>query len=196
MAPPTATEELPSVQAGVQKMTVEENNKKSPHTMDMNLKPHEEAELKIANEMGAPDMYIDCKKDTEWFLLSRSIYVQLLRIDNRTGMVVMKLKTEPRCDLGRHRHRGEVRAYTTAGTWGYYEHDWTAKVGDYITEMPGAIHTLWMGENSEIMFHVMGSIEFYNETSLTKVMDSFSWWRLYVEHCEKEGKAPNKSLWY
>lgn len=54
-----------------------------------------------------------------------------------------------------------------------------------------------MGENSEVIFDVMGSIEFYNpDGSLREIMDGFSFWRMYEEHCEDLGKEPNKNLWY
>lgn len=72
-----------------------------------------------------------------------------------------------------------------------------AKTGDYVTENPGTIHTLWMGEDSEVLFNVMGSIEFFNDdNTLRETMDGFSFWRMYLEHCEKEGIKPNQKLWY
>lgn len=47
------------------------------------------------------------------------------------------------------------------------------------------------------MFDVMGSIEFFNEdNTLREIMDGFSFWRMYVEHCEKEGIKANHALWY
>lgn len=79
----------------------------------------------------------------------------------------------------------------------YHEYDWVGKAGDYVTETPGTIHTLYMGEGSEVIFDVMGSIEFYNEdNTLREIMDGFSFWRMYEEHCEKKGVEPNKGLWY
>jgi 2,4'-dihydroxyacetophenone dioxygenase len=54
-----------------------------------------------------------------------------------------------------------------------------------------------MGENSEVIFDVMGSIEFFNDdNTLRETMDGFSFWRMYEEHCEKHGKKPNEKLWY
>ena len=88
-------------------------------------------------------------------------------------------------------------SYTVRGNWGYHEYDWVGKPGDYVTEVPGTIHTLYMGEQSEVMFNVVGSIEFYNDdNTLREIMDGFSFWRMYEEHCEKKGVKPNKGLWY
>ena len=54
-----------------------------------------------------------------------------------------------------------------------------------------------MGEQSEILFDVTGSIEFFNDdNTLRETMDGFSFWRMYVEHCERESIAPNTGLWY
>ena len=54
-----------------------------------------------------------------------------------------------------------------------------------------------MGENSEVLFNVMGSIEFFNEdNTLRETMDGFSFWRMYLEHCEQNGLTPNKNLYY
>ena len=47
------------------------------------------------------------------------------------------------------------------------------------------------------MFNVVGSIEFYNDdNTLREIMDGFSFWRMYEEHCEKKGVKPNLKLWY
>lgn len=86
------------------------------------VRDNELRELKIAEEMGAPDVYVDNEKDTLWYLWTGSIYCKVLRIENRTGLYVIALKTATHAELGKHRHRGEVRAYTVGdGNWGYHE---------------------------------------------------------------------------
>ena len=38
--------------------------------------------------------------------------------------------------------------------------------------MPGTIHTLYMGKDSEVIFDVTGSIEFYNDdNTLREIME-------------------------
>lgn len=85
------------------------------------VKRNELRELTIADQLGAPDVYIDCEKDTLWYHWVGTIYVKILRIENRSGTYVIALKTDPHAELGKHRHRGQVKAYTRAGTWGYHE---------------------------------------------------------------------------
>ena len=78
-----------------------------------------------------------------------------------------------------------------------YRYSWTGKPGDYVTEMPGTIHTLWLGENSEVIYDVTGSIEFFHDdNTLREIMDGFSFWRLYEEHCKKHNLKVNTGLWY
>ena len=88
---------------------------------DDHVKQNELRELEIADRLGAPDVYIDSQNDTEWYHWVGSIYVKIMRIENRTGTYVIALKTEPHAELGKHRHRGMVKAFTIHGDWGYHE---------------------------------------------------------------------------
>ncbi len=76
-------------------------------------------------------------------------------------------------------------------------YQWVAKEGDYIVENPGTIHTLYMKANTEVLFTVGGSIEFFEpDNSLREIMDLFSFWRMYLEHCEQNAVPVNQDLWY
>jgi len=85
------------------------------------VKKNEQRELEIADQLGAPDVYIDSQKNTEWYHWVGSIYVKIMRLENRTGTYVIALKTGPHAELGKHRHRGMVKAYTVQRNWGYHE---------------------------------------------------------------------------
>lgn len=88
---------------------------------DDRVRNNELKEMEIASQLGGVDMYIDGEKDTDWYHWTGSIYVKPLRFENRSGTYVISLKTDPHAELGKHRHRGEVRAYTVHGKWGYHE---------------------------------------------------------------------------
>lgn len=111
MAPPIATEtpSTPPLGKGVNTW------------QDERVRNNEIKEDEVAERLGAPDTYTDGEKDTDWYHWTGSIYVKPLRFENRSGTYVIKLKTEPHAELGKHRHRGEVRAYTIKGNWGYHE---------------------------------------------------------------------------
>lgn len=51
--------------------------------------------------------------------------------------------------INRHYHPTEIFAYTISGKWGYLEHEWTARKGDFVYEPPGGSHTLVMYETDE-----------------------------------------------
>ena len=102
MSPPVATE---SAQAPQTKAV----NGNSQETIDR-VKANELKENQIADKLGAADTYIDAEKDTSWYHWTSTIYVKPLRFENRSGTYVIVLKTDPHAELGKHRHRGEVRA--------------------------------------------------------------------------------------
>ena len=80
-----------------------------PHSDDR-VNNNEVKEDEIAERLGAADVYIDGEKDTLWYNWTGSIWVKPLRFENRSGTYVISLKTDPHAELGKHRHRGEVRA--------------------------------------------------------------------------------------
>lgn len=54
-----------------------------------------------------------------------------------------------------------------------------------------------MSKDSEVVFTVTGSIEFFEaDGALREIMDLFSFWRMYVRHCEERNIKPNEALWY
>jgi hypothetical protein len=55
-----------------------------------------------------------------------------------------------------HRHFGPVHAWTTFGRWRYLEYDWVARPGVYVYEAPGAVHTLHVDDDTEVIFVVQG----------------------------------------
>ena len=116
MSPPIATEDLKQ-DAPANKVI----KKGIESWQDDRVRNNEIKEMEIADQLGGQDMYIDSEKDTDWYHWTGSIYVKPLRFENRSGTYVIVLKTEPHAELGKHRHRGEVRAFTTKGTWGYHE---------------------------------------------------------------------------
>ena len=66
--------------------------------------------------------------------------------------------------IGRHLHSSPVYAYTLEGSWGYYEHDWTAKKGTFVFEAPGEVHTLVVHEAPMTAFFVwMGGMQALDE---------------------------------
>lgn len=153
-------------------------------------------ELATVREYGGKDTHISCD-ESPWFNWVGDIEVKILRIDNRSGTFVLGLRSPTDQWLGKHRHRGIVTATTIAGSWNYREYDWIARPGDYVVETPGTIHTLHVAANTEIVYTVTGSIEFFNEDdSLSSVWDCFSFANHYLQHCKRAGLPVNRRLFY
>lgn len=80
--------------------------------------------------------------DMPWAEMWEGIELKVLRVGEKTGVYTVMTRFQPGIELPRHRHFGEVHAYTIAGTWRYKEYDWEAVAGDYIYEPPNSVHTL------------------------------------------------------
>jgi 2,4'-dihydroxyacetophenone dioxygenase len=68
--------------------------------------------------------------------------------------------------VNRHYHPHEVFAYTISGKWGYLEHDWIARAGDFVYETPGESHTLVAYQHPEpmkVFFIVTGPLIWLDE---------------------------------
>ncbi|UUZ71466.1 2,4'-dihydroxyacetophenone dioxygenase family protein [Polaromonas sp. P1(28)-8] len=88
-----------------------------------------------------------------WISPSENRWADVLRAD-QPGLV------------NRHYHPHEVFAYTISGKWGYLEHDWIAKAGDFVYETPGEGHTLVSYEHPDpmrVFFIVKGPLIWLDE---------------------------------
>jgi len=133
---------------------------------------------------GIPDSYI-AENQSVYHPWTGNVMLKPLRFDTRNNLYVTIMWSPGAGGLGRHRHRGNVSAYTLEGSWAYREYDWIARPGDFILESPGVIHTLYTDTGVKTLFFVGGSLEFYDEQdNLTNIMDVFSFLDLYINFCE------------
>jgi len=164
--------------------------------VESRLSALERAELDVVARFAAPDRHIR-GEEVPWFPWVGPIELKVLRADNRTGNLVVGLRSAREAVLGKHRHRGAVTAVTLRGRWEYFEYDWVAKPGDYVRENPGTIHTLHIFEDTEIVFTVDGSMEFLNDDdTLHSTLDVSAAVHLYEEHCKAHGLTLNERIFY
>ena len=91
--------------------------------------------------------------------------------------------------VNRHYHPHQVFAYTISGKWGYLEHEWTAKAGDFVYETAGEGHTLIAYEHDEPMraiFIVEGPLIWLDEDG--KSQDYFDVHK-YIAMCKAHYEA-------
>ncbi|GGM13640.1 2,4'-dihydroxyacetophenone dioxygenase family protein [Pseudomonas asuensis] len=93
--------------------------------------------------------------------------------------------------VNRHYHPHEVFAYTISGKWGYLEHGWTARAGDFVYETPGEGHTLVAYDYDEpmkVFFIVKGPLIWLDEAgNAAGYFDVHDYIKLCREHFERVG---------
>src|SRR4051812_18399367 len=86
-------------------------------------------------------------EDQPWIPVDEGISTQFLRLNRVNGSWIEVTRMAPGAAVNRHRHFGQVIAYTLEGEWRYLEREWLARPGTLIWEPPGDIHTLEAGPN-------------------------------------------------
>lgn len=101
-------------------------------------------------------------KSVPWATFFPGIEVKLLRHSDATASYTLLTRFAPGTILPKHRHFGEVQAYTLQGTWHYKEYDWYAHAGSLVYEQPFSTHTLHVPEDAKepaiILFVVTGGM--------------------------------------
>jgi 2,4'-dihydroxyacetophenone dioxygenase len=93
--------------------------------------------------------------------------------------------------VNRHYHPHEVFGYTLSGRWGYLEHAWTARAGDFVYETAGEAHTLVAYADAEpmkVFFNVKGPLIWLDESGAPSgSFDVHDYIALCRAHYEKVG---------
>ena len=92
----------------------------------------------------------------EMELPSGIVGAKLLRVSDAAGSFTVLSRMPAGVEIPRHRHLGDVHAFTHKGTWRYREYDWIAAAGSYVYEPPGSTHTLEVLEDMETTFVIAG----------------------------------------
>ena len=77
------------------------------------------------------------------------VVFQLLQVNIEAGLWVVRVRFEPGVTIQRHRHTGEVFAFTLSGSWHYLEYPDVNTAGSYLFEPAGAIHTLHVPDSND-----------------------------------------------
>ena len=117
---------------------------------------------------------------------------QLLSVDIGGGHWVVRARFEPGVTIQRHKHTGEVHAFTTAGAWKYLEYPEVNTAGSYLYEPAGSVHTLHVPEENEgiteVWFAATGAnLNLDEEGNVESVLDAQSVLDLYLAQCDEAG---------
>lgn len=131
-----------------------------------------------------PDTTVARTDEIPYALFWEGIEIKMLRVGEGTGTYTIMARLAPGVVLPKHRHFGEVHAFTLAGRWHYKEYDWWAQAGDYAYEPPNSTHTLEVPadatEPAVIQFIVdKGMVVFDDDDSILTIEDAWSMLEMY-----------------
>ena len=125
------------------------------------------------------------------------ISFQLVQANIEAGYWVVRLRAEPGRTIQRHRHTGEVFAFTIQGAWKYLEYPEINVAGSYLFEPAGSIHTLHVPKTNKVVTDVWFAIRGANlnlddRGGVESVIDAGTVLDLYLAGCRQAGHArPN-----
>jgi 2,4'-dihydroxyacetophenone dioxygenase len=115
------------------------------------------------------------------------------------GLWVVRVRFPPGTTLPRHKHTGEVFAFTLAGAWKYLEYPETNTAGSYLYEPAGSIHTLHVPDTNEgvtdVWFAIRGAnLNLDEDGNVEQVVDAGAILNAYLRLCEKHGHPRPKVI--
>lgn len=130
--------------------------------------------------------------DLPWVRLNDGITFQLLQVNLDAGLWVLRNRFEPGITVQRHRHTGEVYAFTRSGGWRYLEYPEINRAGSYLYEPAGSIHTLHAladnTEMTEIWFAIHGAnLNLDADGKVQSVTDAAKILKVYRRECAALG---------
>lgn len=146
---------------------------------------------------GIPEALHRAEKDLPFVDFQEGVVFQLLQVDVESGLWVIRARFQPGVTIQRHKHTGEVFAFTIAGAWKYLEYPQVNTAGSYLYEPAGSIHTLHVPvtntETTDAWFAVRGAnLNLDQEGNVESVLDAGVALELYLALCEKSGhECPN-----
>jgi len=143
---------------------------------------------------GIPEALHRAEKDLPFVEYQEGVVFQFLQADVATGLWVIRVRFQPGVTIQRHRHTGEVFAFTIRGSWNYVEYPELNTAGSYLFEPAGSIHTLYVpGSNKEVTdvwFAIRGANLNLDEAgNVESVLDAGAVLEIYRARCEKSGLA-------
>jgi 2,4'-dihydroxyacetophenone dioxygenase len=120
------------------------------------------------------------------------VMVQVVHADIKAGLWVTRMRAQPGVTLQRHKHTGEVFAFTITGSWRYLEYPEINTVGSYLHEPAGSVHTLHVLPSNigitDVWFAIRGANMYLDDDGkVTSVTDAASAVERYLQACADAG---------
>jgi len=134
------------------------------------------------------------------FVDKGSFKLQLLQVSIESGLWVIRTLFAPGTTVQKHKHTGEIFAFTSSGSWYYLEYPNDTNIaGSYLYEPAGSIHTLHVPdsntEDTEVCFVMNGAnLNLDSQDEVESVLDAGAMLDVYYSLCEAQGENPPKVL--
>lgn len=149
----------------------------------------------LASEVaGAPQSLHRGENELPFVPYQEGVVFQLLQVSTETGLWVIRVRFQPGVTIQRHRHTGEVFAFTISGSWRYLEYPDTNVAGSYLYEPAGAIHTLHVPATNkgvtDVWFAIRGAnLNLDAHGNVEAVIDATTALEIYRGQCRALGLA-------
>ncbi len=126
--------------------------------------------------------------------------VQLLHVDLRQGIWILKMRLPPGYKVEKHFHTGMVYAVTLQGCWYYAESpDAVCAPGSYLFEPAASVHTLMTPADQDgdtiVWFAVQGAnVNLDGDGNVVSVVDARNALDLYRGYCDALGREYSKLI--
>ena len=143
---------------------------------------------------GIPEALHRAEKDLPFVEYQEGVVFQLLHADVEAGLWVIRVRFQPGVTIQRHKHTGEVFAFTVKGSWNYLEYPELNTAGSYLFEPAGSVHTLHVPDTNkgvtDVWFAIRGANLNLDEAgNVESVLDAGAVLEIYMAVCEKSGHA-------
>jgi quercetin dioxygenase-like cupin family protein len=152
----------------------------------------------VAIPANIPSARLLTEEDLPFVPFTDEIDYQLLMVDLKNDYWIERDRFQPGTTLPRHRHTGEVSAFTIAGSWHYLEYpEEVNTAGSYLYEPIDSVHTLHVLDSNEgltdVWFAIRGSIlDLDEKDQVVYRFDAKTALDYYNEMCAKHGHGkPN-----
>jgi quercetin dioxygenase-like cupin family protein len=117
---------------------------------------------------------------------------QLNQVDIEAGFFVVRVRGEPGRTIQRHKHTGEVFAFTLAGSCKYNASPEIYTAGSFLYEPAGSVHTLHFpetnAETTDVWFVLHGAnLNLDAEGNVESVLDASTALTVYRAACRDAG---------
>ena len=132
------------------------------------------------------------ESDLPFVPYQEGVTFQLNQVDIEAGFFVVRVRGEPGRTIQRHKHTGEIFAFTVAGSWRYLEYPEVNTAGSFLYEPAGSVHTLHFPETNnattDVWFVLHGAnLNLDSDGNVESVLDAGVALEVYRAGCRDAG---------